>query len=137
MADEGSTAAASSDARGSQSSGRAPADRRLAALGTHLRAAGSSGGGELKSLTAAIADMKAEQQRMREERKRAAKELKNAQRRKRRLKGKARQLSNEDLLAVLLLRQESATAAGADADDAPAGSAPASAASGTGPEGEP
>ena len=43
---------------------------------------------------------------MREERKRAAAELKKAQHRKRRLKTKARQLSNEDLLAVLLLRQE-------------------------------
>ena len=60
----------------------------------------------LRSLSASIADMEREQQRMREERKRAAAELKNVQRRKRRLKTKARQLSNEDLLAVLLLRQE-------------------------------
>ena len=99
MVDAGSTAAASSDARGSQTSDRAPADGRLAALGAHLRAAGSSGsGGELQSLTAAIADMKAEQQRLREECKQAAKKLKTVQRRERRWRGKARQRSNEDLL---------------------------------------
>jgi len=39
-----------------------------------------------------------------------AAELKNAQRRKRRLRTKARQLSNEDILAVLLMRQEQGTA---------------------------
>ena len=42
---------------------------------------------------------------MRQDRKRVAKELKNAQRRKRRLQAKARQLTNTDLLEVLLLRQ--------------------------------
>ena len=71
--------------------------------------------------------MKAEQLHMRAERKRAAKELKNAQRRKRRLKGKARQLSNEDLLAVLLLRQEQAGNADSEEGGAPSGCAASSA----------
>ena len=39
------------------------------------------------------------------DRKRVQKELKNAQRKKRRLKDKARQLTNTDLLEVLLMRQ--------------------------------
>ena len=51
-----------------------------------------------------------DQKRVQEERKRVAPELKNAQRRKRRLRTKARQLSNEDILAVLLMRQEQGTA---------------------------
>ena len=42
---------------------------------------------------------------MRADRKRIQKELKNAQRRKRRLKEKARQLTNTDLVEVLLMRQ--------------------------------
>ena len=70
--------------------------------------------------------MKREQQRMRDERKRAATELKNAQRRKRRLKTKARQLSNEDLLAVLMLRQEQAAPSERDGED---GSSPGAASS--------
>ena len=39
-----------------------------------------------------------------------AAELKNAQRRKRRLRTKARQLSNKDILPVLLIREEQGTA---------------------------
>ena len=100
MADDGRSATGSRGSRDSDSAARSAADRSVAALGDHLRATSSSSGTELISLSAKIADMKAEQLRMREERKRAAKELKNAQRRKRRLRGKARQLSNEDLLAV-------------------------------------
>ena len=42
---------------------------------------------------------------MRADRKRIQKELKNAQRRKRRLKDKARQLTNTDLVELLLMRQ--------------------------------
>lgn len=48
--------------------------------------------------------LKAEQARLRADRKRVAKELKNASKRKSRLKRKARMLSNEDLLTVLLMR---------------------------------
>ena len=82
----------------------------------------------MASLNSAIGDLKGEQQRLKDEKKRLAKELKNAQRRKRRLKSKARQLSNEDLLAVLLMREEGATAANASAEsstDVPASASPA------------
>ena len=82
----------------------------------------------MASLNSAIGDLKGEQQRLKDEKKRLAKELKNAQRRKRRLKGKARQLSNEDLLAVLLMREEGAAPGSATAGsstDAPASAASA------------
>ena len=79
----------------------------------------------MQSLSTTIADMKAQQARMRADRKRLAQQLKNAQKRKSRLRTKARQLSNEDLLAVLLLRQEQ----GADAPRAEPGAATGSASS--------
>ena len=49
--------------------------------------------------------LREELEKLRADRKRVQKDLKNAQRRKRRLKGKARQLTNTDLLEVLLMRQ--------------------------------
>ena len=49
--------------------------------------------------------LREEQEKLRADRKRVQTDLKNAQRRKRRLKGKARQLTNTDLLEVLLMRQ--------------------------------
>ena len=137
MADGGSSAAASSGTHASHSAVGAAANRRVAALGSHLLAESAEDGEGLRSLSTAIADMKREQHRMREERKRHAKELKNAQRRKRRLKTKARQLTNEDLLAVLLLRQEQTAGADTEADDAPSGSASASAAPAAAPAHEP
>jgi len=97
------------------------------ALAAQLQLPGT-GGGNLASLNSAIGDLKGEQQRLKDEKKRLAKELKNAQRRKRRLKGKARQLSNEDLLAVLLMREEGATTASTNAEsttDVPATAASA------------
>ena len=42
---------------------------------------------------------------MRADRKRVAKELRNASKRKSRLRKRARQLSNDDLVAVLLMRK--------------------------------
>ena len=42
---------------------------------------------------------------MRADRKRVAKELRNASKRKTRLRKRARQLSNDDLVAVLVMRQ--------------------------------
>ena len=108
MAEGGSGAASSDSSRITGAPATSVADRRVQALTSHLRSSGSTRD-QLVSLSESIADMKKEQLRMREERKRAAKELKNAQRRKRRLKTKARQLSNEDLLAVLMLRNEGAT----------------------------
>ena len=58
-----------------------------------------------KSLADSIMALREEQEKLRADRKRVQKDLKNAQRRKRRLKGKARQLTNTDLLEVLLMRQ--------------------------------
>ena len=51
----------------------------------------------IESLATKIPEMRAEQQRPRDVRRRQAAALKDLQRRKRRLKGKARQLSSEDL----------------------------------------
>ena len=62
-----------------------------------------------KSLADSILALREEQLRVRADRKRVAKELKNAQRRKRRLKEKARQLTNTDLVEVLLMRQAEKT----------------------------
>ena len=87
-------------------------DSAVQALAMQLR----SGEGEpnpLASLNGSIVALREEQTRMKDERKKLAKELKNAQRRKRRLKGRARQLSNEDLLAVLLMREEAGNMGGA------------------------
>ena len=58
-----------------------------------------------QSLADSILALRGEQPRVWADGKRVAKELKNAQRRKRRLKEKARQLTNTDLLEVLLMRQ--------------------------------
>lgn len=91
----------------------------------------------MTSLSKTIADMKGAQARMRAERKRVAAELKNAQRRKRRLRTKARQLSNEDLLAVLLLRQEQTAEHAAETGSSSAGSAPSSAGSASSSAGVP
>ena len=51
----------------------------------------------IESLATKIPEMRAEQQRPCDVRRRQAAALKDLQRRKRRLKGKARQLSSEDL----------------------------------------
>ena len=59
-----------------------------------------------KILLETISGLKEQQKQAREERKRLAKDLRNAQRRRRRLKAKARQLSNNDLLTVLTMRSE-------------------------------
>ena len=58
------------------------------------------------SLTDCIRKLREEQIRQRIERRTLQKELKNAARRKRRLKKKARELSNKDLMEVLLMRDE-------------------------------
>ena len=60
----------------------------------------------MNSLNESIAEMRASQKALKDSKKRLATHLKNAQKRKRRLKVKARLLSNEDLLEVLLLREE-------------------------------
>ena len=58
----------------------------------------------VEQLGDAIKRLKSEQDAVRADRKRVTKELKNAQKRKQRLKKRAKQLSNEDLVSVLQLR---------------------------------
>lgn len=68
-----------------------------------------------------IADLKNQQAAARAERKKLAKDLRNAQRRRRRLKAKARQLSNNDLLTVLTMRTvESGAASSTEKPEKPA-----------------
>ena len=71
-----------------------------------------------ESITQQIANLKQEQAANRAARAKVQKDLKNAQRRKRRLKSRVRQLTNEDLLAVLVMRNEASGAAGASSSTA-------------------
>lgn len=114
--------AAASSAAGSRdvSAAQGATHTAVQALAQVMGSSGAAGGANLASLNANIAALRSNQQRVRDERKRLAKELKNAQRRKKRLKTKARQLSNDDLLAVLLMREE------ASADNAENTSGPSS-----------
>jgi len=57
------------------------------------------------TLTESIRLLKEQQKKMKEEKTRIHKELKNAERRRRRLKKRARQLTDDDLLEVLKMRQ--------------------------------
>ena len=59
---------------------------------------------EYSPLLAGIAKLKEEQKQLKEERKRVAKLLKNQEKKRQRLKAKAKQLTDEDLLQVLNLR---------------------------------
>ena len=65
-------------------------------------------------LLAQIQKLKQDQADARKVRQKIAKDLRNAQRRKRRLKTRARMLTNDDLVAVLLMRQKSGAAEDAD-----------------------
>ena len=89
----------------------------VAAPGPPASASSSSGSAGLAALLAevpgpaggeqlgdAIARLKREQDDVRANRKRVTKELKNAQKRKQRLKKRAKQLSDTDLVSVLQLR---------------------------------
>ena len=71
-----------------------------------LAAVVTPGTGAKASLMQQIDLLKDEQKAARDARKSLNKNLKNALRRKRRLQKKARQLSNEDLVAVLTMREE-------------------------------
>ena len=82
-------------------------------------------------LLSGIQRLKAEQARLRAERKRVAKELKNAEKRRCRLRKRARQLSDADLVAVLQMRETDSAARAAE------GSAAASSSAGTSPAGVP
>ena len=85
-------------------------------------AKGTDTGEKTTSITADIQALKEEQQRIREERKRVANNLRNAQKRRRRLKSKARQLTNDDLLAVLMMRKDASETEAAEADPPKVGS---------------
>ena len=65
-----------------------------------------------------IQKMKAEQKAARETRRVVNKELKNAERRKRRFKTSARQLTNDDLLEVMMLRGDARASAAPSSSDA-------------------
>ena len=102
-------------------------------------AAGCANPGDTASpepLLTGIARLKAEQAKLRADRKRVTKELKNAEKRRVRLRKRARQLSDNDLLAVLQMREtsaaqasEAAAAPGSSNASSPA-SAPANAGAG-------
>jgi predicted nucleic acid-binding Zn-ribbon protein len=55
-----------------------------------------------------IEALRREQDRLRDEKKAIARNMRNTKRRMSRLKGKARELSDEDLVAVLMMRKEAA-----------------------------
>ena len=78
-----------------------------------LLAAGPVGG---EHLGASIARLKREQDDARATRKRVSKEWKNAQKRKQRLKRRAKQLSDTDLVSVLQLRASEKAAVAAAAE---------------------
>lgn len=88
--------------------------------------ASSSGGADTgdHDISARIDDLKKLQAEMNAAKKRAAKNLKNLQRKKSRLCGKAKQLTDEDLLQVLKLRQLKAAKKEEKTQEAGSGAAP-------------
>ena len=89
----------------------------VAAVGTPAPSSGSNGSAGIAAILAdvhkpadveqlgdAITRLKGEQEAVCADRKRVTKELKNAQKRKQRLKKRAKQLSDADLVSVLQLR---------------------------------
>ena len=58
------------------------------------------------ALSASIQKLKKQQTELRNQKRDLAKELKNAERRKKRLRTRARQLTDEDLVQVLMLRKQ-------------------------------
>ena len=79
-------------------------------------------------LLTGIARLKAEQAHLRAERKRVIKELKNAEKRRARLRKRARQLSDADLIAVLQMREATTGQSAADGTTGAADAAASSAA---------
>ncbi len=70
-------------------------------------------------LQRSIEALKREQARLREQKKEVAKQVRNTRRRMQRLKGKAREMSDEDLVAVLMMRKDAAAKAKARAGRTP------------------
>ena len=94
-----------------------------------LRESSAAEGVVLSTMAEDIQRLKEEQKRLRETKKQVQKELRNAQRRKSRLCKRARELSNEDLVAVLLQREAAPTPRTTEV--APTGPAPTVAATST------
>ena len=82
--------------------------------------------GRGEQLLNTIARLRAEQVRMRQERHPLAKTLKAAQKKKNRFKVRARQLTDDDLVEVLRMRQTMKAAAGAASSGPSASSSPSS-----------
>ena len=59
-----------------------------------------------KSLNASIERLKLEQHRLKTTKKQSVKELRNAERKRKRLRGRTWQLTDKDLLSVMLMRKE-------------------------------
>jgi hypothetical protein len=102
------------DASSASSSVAAPAAKSRADVKIDSWMDGGAGSG----LLAQIEALKKEQADARKHRQKLARDLRNATRRKRRLKSKARMLSNEDLVEVLVVRR-SAGAEGSQPDGEP------------------
>ena len=79
---------------------------RVEAVGSEPTAASSSGPAidPGRSILVAISSLKAQQKKLRDDKKSLSRELRNAERRRSRLKKRAKQLSDADLLAVISLR---------------------------------
>ena len=82
----------------------APASGEAAAAPPHQ--------GPRAALNSRIQELKRQQQEQKAERKRLARDLRNEERKKKRLREKAKQLTDDDLLTVLRLRQDARVAAG-------------------------
>ena len=100
---------ASCDGSASEASVAIPADRSqdeppAASVGPGTNVSVALAGPQHSPLLAGIAKLKAEQKALKAEKKRVAKELKNQEKKRARLKTKAKQLTDEDLLQVLNLR---------------------------------
>ena len=106
MASTPSSASADAGSEAGASPPKAAASKEVSAA-AHLCGIEEEAAQTIKKVSLAneILNLRAEQLQVRNDRKRIQKELKNAQRRKRRLKEKARQLTNHDLLEVLLMRK--------------------------------
>ena len=88
----------------SPNGGTLPTDCEVTTLARHIRDR-SGQGDDRKSLSQWISKLRDEQAAQRAERKRVAMQLKNTLKRKRRLQNRARQLTNADLMEVLLMRE--------------------------------
>ena len=115
--------------------GQAPADAEAPPLADVGGCPGSSGDGDpavcpvtgasQKSILQEILALKAEQKRARDAKSKITKELRNAEKRRQRLKRRAKQLSDADLVAVMTLRSAEHGLRNKDADEPTAAAVPA------------